>query len=146
MSEETDAENSAEYRGSGARVRRPVLLVLLSLLLLIEALVVLAVGVWQIGQMSQAPADTYPTAIALIVLVLAAGLWVLFTAIGAFRMRPWARGAALTWQALQAIIAICCFQGVFATPDDGWPLLIAALLGIGLLLSPPVVAVTRRDL
>ena len=123
-----------------------MLLVLLALLLLVESLVVLAVGVWQIGQMAQAPAETYPTAIALIVLVLAAGLWVLAIAVGVFRMRSWTRGAALTWQVLQAIVAICCFQGIFATPDDGWPLLIAAVLGIGLLLAPQVVAVTRREI
>jgi hypothetical protein len=144
MGDPAESEQSAQSGRSDARIRRPVLLIILGLLLLAEALVVLAVGAWQVGQLLQAPPEVYASSIALIVLVLATGLWVLFTAIGVFRLRPWTRGAALTWQVLQVIVAICCFQGIFASPDDGWPLLIAGVLGIALLLSPSVVAVTRR--
>jgi hypothetical protein len=144
MSDPAESEQSAQSGRSDARIRRPVLLIVLGLLLLAESLVVLAVGVWQISELLQAPSEVYASAIALIVLVLAAGLWVLITAIGVFRMRPWTRGAALTWQVLQIIVAICCFQSIFASPEDGWPLLITAVVGIGLLLSPSVVAVTRR--
>ncbi|MEF2977799.1 hypothetical protein [Subtercola sp. YIM 133946] len=146
MGNTDEHENSAEFQASDARARRPVMLVLLGILLLAEAAVVLAVGVWQIGQLPTIASDSLPTGIALLVLVLAAGLWVLAIAVGVFRMRPWTRGAALTWQVLQIIVAICCFQNIFASPDDGWPLLIAGLLGIGLVLSPSVVAATRREL
>ncbi len=145
MSDPEESEQSAQSRRSDARIRRPVLLIILGLLLLAESFVVLGVGVWQVAQLLQAPPEVYASAIALIVLVLAAGLWVLVTAIGVFRMRPWTRGAALTWQVLQVIVAICCFQGIFASPDAGWPLLIAGVLGVALLLAPSVVAVTRRE-
>ncbi|TIH37842.1 hypothetical protein D4765_07490 [Subtercola vilae] len=122
-----------------------MLLVLLGVVLLIEAIGLLGTGAWLVAELTLATADSVATAVALIVLVFAAGLWVLVVAIGTFRMRSWTRGAALTWQALQIVIAICCFQGLFAEPADGWPLLVVALLGVALLLSPPVVAVTRRD-
>ncbi|GGF14473.1 hypothetical protein [Subtercola lobariae] len=146
MDDHSETQNSAESGRLDARQRRPVLLIVLGLLLLAESFVVLAVGAWQITQLLQAPPEIYSSAIALIVMVLAAGLWVLVTAIGVFRLRPWTRGSALTWQVLQIIVAICCFQGIFGSPDDGWPLLIAGLLGIALLLAPQVVAVTRREI
>jgi hypothetical protein len=50
----------------------------------------------------------------------------------------------LTWQLLQIAVAIGCFQGVFAVPSLGWALLAPAVVAILLLLSPPVVAATRR--
>lgn len=122
-----------------------MLLVLLALLLAVEALAVLAVGALLIAELALSTPESYATAIALIVLVVAAGFWVLAIAVGAYRLQPWSRGAALTWQVLQVIVAICIFQGLLADPVDGWPLLVVSLVGVALLLSPSVVAVTRRS-
>ncbi|MDF2444456.1 MAG: hypothetical protein JWR01_2659 [Subtercola sp.] len=144
MSDQSDVRGTGSGEHPGAPFRRPVLLVLLAALLLVEALAVLAVGAWLIAELGLAEPESFATAIALIVLVLAAGVWVLFIAVGVFRLRPWTRGAVLTWQILQVIVAICIFQGLFADTVDGWPLLGVSLLGIALLMSPPVVAATRR--
>ncbi|RFA15283.1 hypothetical protein B7R21_04485 [Subtercola boreus] len=145
MSDQSDVRGPGSAEHPEAPFRRPVLLVLLAVLLLVEALAVLAIGAWLIAELGLAEPASYATAIALIVLVLAAGVWVLCIAIGVYRLRPWTRGAALTWQILQVIVAICIFQGLFAEPVDGWPLLVVSLLGVALLLSPSVVAATRRQ-
>lgn len=144
MDDQAGSHESGSSEHPRTPVRRPVLLVLLALLLLVEALGVLAIGVWLIAALVLSAPASYATAIALIVLVLAAGFWVLSISIGAYRLRPWSRGAALTWQVIQVVIAICIFQGLLADPVDGWPLLVVSLVGVALLLSPSVVAVTRR--
>jgi hypothetical protein len=145
MDDQAGAHGTGSAEHPETPFRRPILLILLALLLLVEALGVLAIGAWLIAQLADTKPESYATAIALIVLVVAAGVWVLFIALGAYRMRPWVRGAALTWQILQIVVAICIFQGLLAEAVDGWPLLIVSLLGVGLLLSPSVVAVTRRS-
>ncbi|RFA16571.1 hypothetical protein B7R22_03620 [Subtercola boreus] len=145
MSDQSDVRGAGSDEHPEAPFRRPVLLVLLAVLLLVEALAVLAIGAWLIAELGLSEPASYATAIALVVLVLAAGVWVLSIAIGVYRLRPWTRGAALTWQILQVIVAICIFQGLFAEPVDGWPLLVVSLLGVALLLSPSVVAATRRQ-
>ncbi|RFA22678.1 hypothetical protein [Subtercola boreus] len=144
MDDQAGTHETGSPERSDGPLRRPVLLVLLALLLLVEALAVLAIGVALVAELVLTTPESYATAIALIVLVLAAGVWVLFIAVGTYRLRPWTRGAALTWQVLQVIVAICIFQGLFADAVDGWPLLLVSLLGIVLLLAPSVVAVTRR--
>jgi hypothetical protein len=46
---------------------------------------------------------------------------------------------------LQVAVAIGCFQGYFARPDIGWVLLVPAVVAVGLLFTPPVMAVTTRS-
>lgn len=145
MSEQLSAPNGPDSGHPGAPIKRPVLLVVLGILLLVEAAAVLAVGLWSLVQLITSVPESYVTAVALVVLVFVAGFWVLATAVGTFRLRPWIRGAALTWQVLQIVVAVGCFQGLLGEPADGWPLLIVAVVGVALLLSPSVVAVTRRE-
>ncbi|QWT25069.1 hypothetical protein KPL76_06905 [Subtercola sp. PAMC28395] len=144
----TEQQSMPSEPGSGhpePAVRRPVLLLVLTLVLFAEAVTVLGVGVWSLVQLVSSPPASYATAVALLVLIFAAGAWLLAIAVGTYRMRPWIRGAGITWQVLQIVVAVACFQGVLGEPADGWPLLIVAVVGIALLLSPSVVAVTRRE-
>jgi hypothetical protein len=88
--------------------------------------------------------ESYPSAIFLTVLTAAAAGWLGAIAVGVLRRRSWARGAATVWQVLQGGVAIACFQGIFAQPAIGWLLLVPAVVALGLLFSPPVVATLRR--
>ncbi|UOE44545.1 hypothetical protein [Agromyces larvae] len=115
-------------------------------LLALEALAMVAVLGWLVVDLFSLQPSSYATAIALIVLVVIGTLWVAGCAIGAFRLAPWTRGAAIVWQVLQVSVAVGAFQGLFARPDIGWLLLVPAVVVAGLLLWNPVrLAFTRRD-
>ncbi|MDN4639344.1 hypothetical protein QCD70_03710 [Agreia sp. PsM10] len=116
----------------------------LSVVLAAEALLATGVTVWLIVELLTATPDSFASAVVILLLAagLACALWAMV--VGLLRRQAWVRGAALTWQLLQIAVAIGCFQGVFAVPSLGWALLIPAAIAILLLMSPPVVAATRR--
>ncbi|KQM61201.1 hypothetical protein ASE64_02245 [Agreia sp. Leaf210] len=124
--------------------RRPILLIALSVVLAAEAALATGVTVWLVFELLTATPDSFASAVVILLLSagLACALWAMV--VGLLRRQSWVRGAALTWQLLQIAVAIGCFQGVFAVPSLGWALLIPAVLAIFLLMSPPVVAATRR--
>lgn len=113
-------------------------LVTVSALLVVEAVGMIAIVVWLLFDLVTQQPSSYPTAIALLVLVLIGALWVSAVAIGSLRRAPWTRGAAIVWQVLQISVAVGAFQGLFARPDVGWLLLVPAVTVAGLLLWPPV--------
>lgn len=121
-------------------------LVVVSAILVLEALALLGVVVWLVVDLLALQPSSYATAIALIVVVLIAVAWVSAVAIGSLRRAPWTRAGAIVWQILQVSIAVGAFQGLFARPDVGWLLLVPAIVVIGLLLWTPVrVAYTRPE-
>ncbi|KQR24794.1 hypothetical protein ASF79_03720 [Agreia sp. Leaf335] len=124
--------------------RRPILLIALSVVLAAEAALATGVTVWLVFELLTATPDSFASAVVILLLSagLACALWAMV--VGLLRRQSWVRGAALTWQLLQIAVAIGCFQGVFAVPSLGWALLIPAVVAILLLMSPPVVAATRR--
>ena len=125
---------------SGARADGGVraALVVVSALLLLEAAALAAVVVWLLVDLVVAQPSSYSTAIALLVLVVIGAIWVGAVAVASLRRAPWSRASAIVWQILQLSIAVGAFQGLFARPDVGWPLLVPAITVIGLLLWTPV--------
>ena len=113
-------------------------LVIVSVVLTLEAAALAAVVVWLVIDLVALAPSSYATAIALLVLVVIAALWVGAVAAASFRRAPWSRASAIVWQVLQVSIAVGAFQGLFARPDVGWLLLVPAITVIGLLLWPPV--------
>ena len=121
-------------------------LVVVSVVLVLEALAVVAVAIWLVVDLVSLEPSSYATAIALIVLVVVGAIWVGATAVASFSRAPWSRAAAIVWQILQVSIAVGAFQGLFARPDVGWVLLVPAITVIGLLLWTPVrLAYTRAE-
>lgn len=128
----------------GAGVRAALITV--STVLILEALGLAAVVVWLVLDLVALAPSSYATAIALLVLVLLAAVWVGAVAVGSLRRAPWSRASAIVWQVLQVSIAVGAFQGIFARPDVGWVLLVPAITVIGLLLWAPVrLAYTPED-
>ncbi|UIP58090.1 hypothetical protein DSM26151_09600 [Agromyces marinus] len=107
-------------------------------LLFAEAAAVAAMLVWLVIDLLVLRPSSFATAVALIVVVAIAAVWVGAIAVGALRRAPWSRAAAIVWQVLQFSVAVGAFQGLFARPDLGWLLLIPAVTVVGLLLWPPV--------
>ena len=121
-------------------------LLTVNIVLVLEALAVVAVAIWLIVDLVSLQTASYATAIALIVLVIVAAIWVGATAVASFSRAPWSRAAAIVWQILQVSIAVGAFQGFFARPDVGWVLLVPAITVIGLLLWTPVrIAYSRPE-
>jgi hypothetical protein len=121
-------------------------LLTVNIVLVLEALAVVAVAIWLIVDLVSLQPTSYATAIALIVLVIVGAIWVGATAVASFSRTPWSRAAAIVWQILQVSIAVGAFQGLFARPDVGWVLLVPAITVIGLLLWTPVrIAYSRPE-
>jgi len=113
-------------------------LAVVSVLLVVEAVAVVALLVWLIVDLLTMRPSSFATAVALIVLVAIGAAWLTAIAIASLRRAPWARASAIVWQVLQLSVAVGAFQGLFARPDLGWALLVPAITVIGLLLWTPV--------
>ena len=126
--------------------RRHPYLIALALLIFFESALIFAAFGYFIFELGSATPQSYPSAIALSVLIAIAAVWVLIIGINALRGKAWIRGAAVVWQVLQISVAIGSFQGVFARPDVGWFLLTPAIAVLILLFTKPVLeATTRRE-
>ena len=145
VSEPLNSKRNPGEQPANQPPRRRILLLTLSAILAAEAALATAVTVWLVVELITATPDSFASAVVILLLSagLACALWAMV--VGLLRGQPLVRGAALTWQLLQIAVAIGCFQGVFAVPSLGWALLIPAVVAILLLMSPPVVAATRRD-
>ena len=130
----------SEPRTSG----RPATLIALAAFLFLEAAALAVAAVALILELLTQRPDSALTAVALIILVALGAVFLAVVAVHALRGRYWIRGAALTWQSLQILVAISSFQGVFGRADIGWALLIPAVIVIVLLFTPGVRAATRR--
>jgi len=147
MNELNDEGMPREPRVNGASEapRRPALLVILAVIVGAEALVMAGVVAWLLLELLTVRPTSYETALAILVLAAISAVFLAFVAVHTLRARPWTRAATLTWQILQLVIAIGCFQGIVATPTIGVWLLVPAALVIVLLFTPSVVAATRRE-
>ncbi|GAB2983076.1 hypothetical protein [Frigoribacterium salinisoli] len=133
----------AEGRPTG---RRPLGLWVVITLLTAEFLLVVGVSAFLLIELLTVRPDSYPSAVALLVLSLVAAAWLGAVVLGALRGRAWIRGAAVTWQVLQIAVGVGSLRGQFAEPAIGWALVVPAVLVVGLLLTPRVVAATAaRD-
>ena len=144
----TERKQSDGIGGDNATTRmdRPFLLLVLAILLFAEAAFLFGITAWLILQLLTSRPSSFFGGVALILLALIAAVWVLAIGVGTLKERPWIRAAAVTWQVVQIAVAVGCFQGFYSEPALGWALLIPSVLGILLVLSPQVTAVTRRDL
>ncbi|GAA1446517.1 hypothetical protein GCM10009617_28220 [Leifsonia poae] len=139
--EPTDPNRSSGGVKAGA-VRRPPLLVALAVLMFLEAALVAALAVWLLVDLLTLKPQSFASAVAIVVLVVAAAVWVTGTAIGVLRARGWSRASTVTIQILQIAVAVGSFQGLYAQPALGWALLVPAVVAILLALSPQVVRAT----
>jgi hypothetical protein len=114
-------------------------------LLSLEALALWALSVWWVLELLVDTPTSVGASLALLGLTVVAAVWVSAITIGALRRRPWIRGAAVTWQLVQVMIAIGCFQGIYARPDVGWALLAPSIVVLVLVFTPKVVAATSHE-
>ena len=140
-----DPQNAPEA-ATERRPSRPPLLTVLTVILALETALVVVVACWLVYELLTQKPESYPSAVAIVVLVLLAAAWLIATLVGILRLRSWARASALTIQILQLAVAIGCFQGFYARPDVGWALLVPAVVAGVLAVSPAVVRATARNM
>ena len=141
MSERNDEGSAAGDR----RMRAPALLRILAVLLFVEAGALAAAAVYLLVELLADIPQSYAAAVAILVLTVLAAVWLAIVAVNTLRGRPWVRAAAMVWQVLQIGLGIGSVQGLFAREDIGWFLIVPAVVVIGLLFTPAVLAATRRD-
>lgn len=124
--------------------RYPPFLVALAALLFLESAGLTAAAAFTVIELFVARPDSYASALAILVLVVLAAVWLGVMAAHALRGRSWIRGGAVTWQVLQIAIGIGSLQGLFSRPDVAWLLIIPALAVLVLLFTPSVIKATRR--
>jgi hypothetical protein len=120
----------------------PPLLTCLVVLLALEALAAIGLVSWLGVQAAQSTASDVGSGIAILVIGALCALWLVLTTIAAARRRSWVRASSITWHLLVLAVAVGSFTGVTAVPQAGWVLLVVALVGIGLSVTPQVTRAT----
>jgi hypothetical protein len=129
--------------GRDEAVKHP-LVIALSVVVFAECAVLAVATIYLVIEILTGASGSLPSAIALTVLTAVAATWLGFIALNIRRGRAWVRGATITWQVFQVVIAVGCLQGLFASPTVGWALLAAAFVAAVLLFTRPVVAATAE--
>lgn len=138
-----DQRNPGDDAVPGA-LRRPAAVTALGVIVSIEALVMVGLVVWLGIEIAVAQPEYLVTAVAILVLAAIAALFLVFVAIGTFRMQVWTRSATLVWQIFQVVAAIAAFQGIIGSASVGWFLLVPAILAVILLFTRASVDAARR--
>ncbi|MET0789696.1 MAG: hypothetical protein ABWY33_10675 [Cellulomonas sp.] len=125
--------------------RRPALLLLVCLMVTLEAAAFLGLGIAWAADVVRGAATMPAASLFLAAFGVGVALLLLLAARGLWRGRRWARSPVIMWQILLVVLAL----GWLGADPSAWAvavLVVATLVGVGLLL-PSVVAVTtaRRD-
>ena len=124
---------------------RPALLLVLAVIVGLEALLVTGLAVWLLIELLTQRPESYPSAVAITVLVALGAAWLILTLVGILRLHAWARASTVTIQILMIAVAVGSFQGLIGGgPAIGWALLVPAVLAGVLALAPSVVRATAR--
>jgi hypothetical protein len=119
-------------------VHRPLSIVAVAALLLLEAMAVLAAALVFASSLGQPGPVPLSGRVFLLVLILAASAGLGWVALNVFRGRPWTRAAGLVWQIFQVIFAVPLIGG--STTWLGVALLVPAAAIIVLIFDPRATA------
>ena len=127
------------------QTRRSSLVALLGVLVSIEALLVTAGAVYFLSRIFLETPENLSGAFVIfaITLIIAAGL--IATAIGTFKAKPWTRGAIVTWQIMQFVVATSFIQGIQTWQPVGWLLIVIAVGTAVLLFTRPVISAMTAE-
>ena len=127
MSENSEQNPTNPGLNGHEHTRRSRLVALLGVLVSIEALLVAAGALYFLSRIFLETPENLSGAFVIfaITLIIAAGL--IATAIGTFKAKPWTRGAIVTWQIMQFVVATSFIQGIQAWQPVGWALIALSL-------------------
>ncbi len=119
-------------------------LVISAVVIGLQSLVIWGLSAWSIGLLIFGSAQVVVSALFLIGMLLALGLWSSNIAIGLVRRKPWAHTPALVFELLVASIGVASFAGEFGDAAIGFLLLIPATVTFVLLFSRSVRELFQR--
>ena len=123
--------------------RKPALLCVLSVLILLEGAGVAAAAIYLVVEIFAAPSASIASAVALAVVVAVAAVALILLARGVLQARPWIRGATVCIAVLQLLVAYSII--ITKEPTLGWVLAVPAVALLVLVFSPAVIRATARD-
>jgi hypothetical protein len=132
-SNETQTEQSAP---------RPIALIVLLVILALEGLALAGSTVFFAVELFARPSSSVASAVALVVIVGAATVWVAFVVRGVLLRQAWTRAAVVVLQILIIAVGVGSVQGPSPRPDLAAALIVPALLALVLLFTRSVVAAT----
>jgi hypothetical protein len=145
MSENSEQNPTNPGLNGHEQTRRSPIVALLGVLVSIEALLVTAGAVYFLSRIFLETPENLSGAFVIfaITLIIAAGL--IATAIGTFKAKPWTRGAIVTWQIMQFVVATSFIQGIETWQPVGWLLIVIAVGTTVLLFTRPVISAMTAE-
>ena len=138
MTENTQQNPSDSDSNGLGPVRRSSLVALLGVLVGLESLLVLGGALYFLSRIFLETPDNFSGALVIFAITLLIAIGLITTTIGTFRAQPWTRGAILTWQIMQFVVATSFVQGIAVWQPVGWVLALFAVGTTVLLFSKPV--------
>lgn len=118
--------------------RRSPLVILLVIILVSETAFMLVVSLLLGVGLAAADAQFPTTAVALTASSVLVVVWLVAMTAGVWRARAWTRGSMLVYQFLQLAVGVGSLQGFVPRPDIASWIIIPAVAGIILVLTPTV--------
>ena len=145
MSENSEQNPTNPGLNGHEQTRRSPLVALLGVLVSIEALLVTAGAMYFLSRIFLETPENISGAFVIfaITLIIAAGL--IATAIGTFKSKSWTRGAIVTWQIMQFVVATSFIQGIQDWQPVGWVLIFFAVGTAVLLFTRPVISAMTAE-
>jgi hypothetical protein len=136
-------ENTQQYPSdSGSNGHEPdrqsPLVASLGVLVGLESLLVLGGALYFLSRIFLETPENFSGAIVIFAITLLIAIGLIATTIGTFKAQPWTRGAILTWQIMQFVVATSFIQGIEVWQPVGWILTTIAVGTTILLFSKPV--------
>jgi hypothetical protein len=126
--------------------RRSPLVFLLGVLVSLEAGVVFAGALYFLSRIFLETPENFSGAIVIFAITLLIALGLIATAVGTFKAHSWTRGAIITWQIMQFVLATSFIQGIQVWQPVGWFLALFALGTTALLFTPAVIRSMAREI
>ena len=138
MSENSELNPTIPGLNGQKQPRQQLLVALLGVLVSIEALLVAAGAIYFLSRIFMEKPENLSGAIVIfaITVIIASGL--VATAFETFKAKSWTRGAIVTWQIMQFVVATSFIQGITVWQPVGWLLIVLAVGTSVLLFSRPV--------
>ena len=145
MSENSEQNPTNPGLNGQEQTRRSPLVAILGVLVSVEALLVTAGAVYFLSRIFLETPENLSGAFVIfsITFIIAAGL--IAAAIGTFKAKPWTRGAIVTWQIMQFVVATSFIQGIQAWQSVGWLLIVIAVGTAVILFTRPVISAMTAE-
>jgi hypothetical protein len=120
MTENTVQNPSDSGSNDNGQTRRSSLVILLGSLVSLEAALVLTGALYFLSRIFLETPENLSGAVVIFAITLLIAVGLIATAVATFRAQAWTRGAIITWQIMQFVVATSFIQGIEVWQPVGW--------------------------